>query len=46
MMSHHEDNQFFIVAHTIVAIALGLLSLAGGYFLLTGKGRQNRAKVP
>jgi hypothetical protein len=46
MMSHHEDNQFFIVAHTIVAIALGLLSLAGGYFLLTGKGRQTAPKSP
>jgi hypothetical protein len=40
MMSHHEDNQFFIVAHTIVAIALGVLSLTGGLYLLTNRPRQ------
>jgi hypothetical protein len=44
MMSHHEDNQFFIVAHTIVAIVLGVLSLAGAFCLLTGKGRQTAPK--
>jgi hypothetical protein len=41
MMSHHEDNHFFIVAHTIIAIALGVLSLAGGFCLLTNRPRQN-----
>jgi hypothetical protein len=41
MMSHHEDNQFFIVLHTIVAIALGVLSLTGAFCLLTGKRRDN-----
>ena len=46
MMSHHEDNQFFIVAHTIVAIALGVLSLTGGYFLLSGKRQQTAPKSP
>jgi len=34
MMSHHEDNQFFVVAHTIVAIVLGVLSLTGAFYLL------------
>jgi hypothetical protein len=46
MMSHHEDNQFFVVAHTIVAIALGVLSLAGAFCLLTGKRRQAAPKSP
>jgi hypothetical protein len=41
MMSHHEDHQFFIIAHTIVAIALGVLSLTGAFYLLTGKGRRD-----
>ena len=41
MMSHHEDNQFFVIAHTIVAIVLGVLSLTGGFYLLTGKRRQD-----
>lgn len=46
MMSHHEDNHFFVVAHTIVAIALGVLSLAGAFCLLTGKRRQAAPKSP
>jgi hypothetical protein len=46
MLSHHEDNQFFIVAHTIVAIVLGVLSLAGGFCLLTGTRRQTAPKSP
>jgi hypothetical protein len=37
MMSRHDDNQFFIVAHTIVAIALGILSLAGAFCLLKSR---------
>jgi hypothetical protein len=35
MMSHHEDNQLFIIAHTVIAIALGVLSLTGGFLLLS-----------
>jgi hypothetical protein len=41
MMRSHEASQFFIVGHTILAIALGVLSLAGGFCLLTGKRRQD-----
>ena len=41
MLSHHQDNQFFIIAHSIVAIALGVLSLTGGFYLLTGKRRSS-----
>jgi hypothetical protein len=41
MMSHHEDNHFFVIAHTIIAIVLGVLSLTGGFLLLTGKRRQS-----
>jgi hypothetical protein len=37
LMSHHDANQFFIVAHTILAIVLALLSLTGGFYLLMGK---------
>jgi hypothetical protein len=39
MMSHHEEGQLFIIAHTIVALALGILSLAGGFCLLTSGPR-------
>jgi hypothetical protein len=39
MMSLHEESQFFIVAHTIVAIALGILSLTGAFCLLSSKRR-------
>ena len=43
MMSHGEnhqgDGQLFIVAHTIIAIALGVLSLTGGFLLLTNRRR-------
>jgi hypothetical protein len=46
MMIHHEDNQFFIVAHTIVAIALGVLSLAGAFCLLTGNRTKAAPKSP
>jgi hypothetical protein len=41
MMSHHDDNQLFIIAHTVIAIVLGVLSLTGGFLLLTGKRRQS-----
>jgi hypothetical protein len=39
MMSQHDESQLFIVAHTIVAIALGVLSLTGGFYLLTNRRR-------
>jgi hypothetical protein len=39
MMSHHDESQLFIVVHTIVAIALGVLSLTGGFYLLTNRRR-------
>jgi hypothetical protein len=43
MITHHGegDSQLFIVVHTIVAIALGVLSLTGGFSLLAMKRRQN-----
>jgi len=41
MMSHREDNQFFVVAHTVVAIVLGILSLTGAFYLLAGKRTQD-----
>ena len=41
MMRPNGASQFFIVAHTIVAIALGVLSLTGAFYLLTGKRRQD-----
>jgi len=37
--SHQGDSQLFIVAHTIIAIALGVLSLTGGFLLLTNRRR-------
>jgi hypothetical protein len=37
MMSHHDEGTLFIVAHTIIAIALGVLSLTGGFLLLTNR---------
>jgi len=39
MMGHQGDSQLFIVAHTIIAIALGVLSLTGGFLLLTNRRR-------
>jgi hypothetical protein len=41
MMSHHDEGQLFIVVHTIVAIALGVLSLTGAFSLLATRRRQN-----
>jgi len=37
--SNQGDSQLFIVAHTIIAIALGILSLTGGFLLLTNRRR-------
>jgi hypothetical protein len=41
IMSHPDGSKLFLVAHTILAIAFGVLSLTGGYFLLAGKRRQD-----
>jgi hypothetical protein len=41
IMSHHDASPVFLIAHTILAIAFGVLSLIGAYFLLTGWRRQN-----
>ncbi len=41
MMNHHDESAVFLTVHTIVAVALGVLSLIGAYFLLTGERRQN-----
>jgi len=41
IMSHHDESPLFLIAHTILAVALGVLSLIGAYFLLTGWRRQN-----
>jgi nitrate reductase gamma subunit len=39
MMSHHDESQSFIVVHTIIAIVLGVLSLTGGFLLLSNRRR-------
>ncbi len=44
MMSRHDGSQLFIVAHTIVAIVLGVLSLTGGLLLLSRKHRPNSSE--
>ncbi len=41
IMSHHDASPLFLVAHTILAVAFGVLSLIGAYFLLTGWRRQS-----
>ena len=41
IMSHHDESPLFLIAHTILAVALGVLSLIGAYFLLTGWRRQS-----
>ncbi len=41
MMTRHEESHLFVAVHTIVAVALGGLSLLGAYFLLKGGRRQN-----
>jgi hypothetical protein len=42
MMTHHEEGAaVFLTVHTILAVALGVLSLIGAYFLLTGWRRQS-----
>jgi hypothetical protein len=41
IMSHHDGSAVFLIAHTILAVAFGVLSLIGAYFLLTGWRRQS-----
>ncbi len=41
IMSHHDGSVVFLIVHTILAVALGVLSLVGAYFLLTGWRRQS-----
>ena len=41
IMSHHDGSVVFLIAHTILAVAFGVLSLIGAYFLLTGWRRQS-----
>jgi hypothetical protein len=47
MISHHGDgdSQLFIVAHTLIAILLGILSLTGGFLLLSNRRRPAVAPV-
>jgi hypothetical protein len=41
IMTHHEEGAaLFLAVHTILAVALGMLSLIGAYFLLSGWRRQ------
>ena len=41
IMTHHEEGAaLFLTVHTILAVALGMLSLIGAYLLLTGWRRQ------
>jgi hypothetical protein len=42
MLRSNDASQFFIVGHTILAIALGVLSLAGGFACSPA----NAAKTP
>jgi hypothetical protein len=36
IMGHHDASRVFLIVHTILALAFGILSLIGAYFLLTG----------
>lgn len=40
MLSHHDESHVFVAAHSVLAVALVILSLAGGFCLLTGKFRR------
>jgi hypothetical protein len=42
MLAEHE-SMGFIVGHSVVALVLGILSLAGGFSLLTGPRPQKPA---
>ncbi len=39
MMSRRDGSLLFLIAHTVVAIVLGVLSLTGGFLLLTNRRR-------
>jgi hypothetical protein len=39
IMSHPGGSRLFLIAHTAIAIVLGVLSLTGGFLLLTNKRR-------
>ena len=41
VMTHHDASPVFLIVHTILAVAFGVLSLVGAYFLLTGWRRQS-----
>lgn len=41
IMSHHDASPVFLIVHTILAVAFVVLSLIGGYLLVTGKRPQN-----
>jgi hypothetical protein len=41
IMNQHDASPVFLIAHTILAVAFGVLSLIGAYFLLTGWRRQS-----
>jgi hypothetical protein len=41
IISHHDASPVFLILHTILAVAFGVLSLIGAYFLLTGWRRQS-----
>jgi hypothetical protein len=41
IMSHHDESPAFLIVHTILAVAFGVLSLIGAYLLLTGWRRQS-----
>jgi hypothetical protein len=39
MMSDHDGSRLFLIAHTVAAIVLGVLSLTGGFLLLSNRRR-------
>jgi hypothetical protein len=39
MLSNHDTSQWFVIGHTALAIVLGVLSLTGGFLLLTNRRR-------
>ncbi len=41
MLTRHEGGHLFVAVHTVLAVALAVLSLLGAYFLLTGGRGQN-----
>ena len=41
LLTHHQASHLFVAVHTIVAAALGILSLLGAYLLFIGGRRPN-----